>query len=424
MKISLFVWGRESIMSAISHGLKKNGHEVQIIDLDNSKEFLVVIEAIDSFKPDFCFTHNFYAFDSWKYGEALEKVLKTKGIPVGTWYWDSPQISGYYKLIQRLNFGPNYPDQMLFFVVDKSHQDWFKVRNSPSTYLPIGVNDEFFSKPAHPHLKEQFQCDISFVGKPCSGVVAKVQNQDNLWRTYLEVTANDFYNLFIQTSAITQMMPEEVKVQLQLVGQIFYQFFNSAIFSAEECEERSAYCLEIAKQILLAPTLREYQIYSGRLEFFYSWFQLNYLLLSLQKFDLSVFGGPVWSENLLPHFTKKSPVLTNDELHACFAFSPISFCHTKWQFKTGVHERPLLVLAAGGFPLTDYRSGILDLFKPGEIAVYHSEEELLDLAKYYLRNESERLEISKRGRTRVLKDHSYTERSKVIVSEMKRHFNL
>jgi spore maturation protein CgeB len=83
-----------------------------------------------------------------------------------------------------------------------------------------------------------------------------------------------------------------------------------------------------------------------------------------------------------------------------------------------------MVLSVGGFPLADYRAGLSDLFTEDEIAVYESDAELLEKARYYLVREDARLKMAEKGRRRVLKDHTYEERVKVIVRETKRHFNL
>ncbi len=426
MKIVLLVWSGELIMNAIRAALQKDGHEVSVVDIYPERRFEDVLNDVEAAHPDFCFTHNFYVFDSWlEGGVSLEQSLKKMGIPVATWYWDSPRVSGYYRLVKRLSYGP-YPDHILFFVVDKQHQQWLEERRIPTVYLPIGVREDFFRNPPEPSLKDRFNCEISYVGKPCEAVPGMTGDMGELWRQYIDTTYSHFCSLF-QLSGVAAGLSEDMrKDQLKKVGNLIISFFRAPIFSSEECDLRTSECLLSAREQLVAAVYRDFELYITRVEFFYSWFQLHQLLVNLLEFDLSVFGGDHWSERLLRPFgfSKTSPFLTDQELAACFAFSQISFCHTKWPFRHGVHERPLMVLAAGGFPLADYRAGLADLFADGEIAVYQSDAELLEKVRYYLDHEEARLKMAEKGRRRVLKDHTYEERVKVIVRETKRHFNL
>jgi spore maturation protein CgeB len=81
-------------------------------------------------------------------------------------------------------------------------------------------------------------------------------------------------------------------------------------------------------------------------------------------------------------------------------------------------------LGLGGFPLTDFKSGLEGLFEAGEIAFYRSIDDARELISYFLKRDSERQKISQKGRARVLKDHTYFERSKMILKLVTRHFGI
>ena len=58
-----------------------------------------------------------------------------------------------------------------------------------------------------------------------------------------------------------------------------------------------------------------------------------------------------------------------------------------------------------------------DLFAPGHEAVsYSSARELVDRVKYYLAHEDERSEIAAAGHARTLRDHTYIQRMRELVS--------
>ncbi len=87
----------------------------------------------------------------------------------------------------------------------------------------------------------------------------------------------------------------------------------------------------------------------------------------------------------------------------------------------GLNTRTFEVLAAGGFELVDNVAGLEENFEGGrEIVSYTSPAHFRELADYYLAHPDEREAISKRGRARVLRDHTYEERLKTILRTMTR----
>ena len=79
--------------------------------------------------------------------------------------------------------------------------------------------------------------------------------------------------------------------------------------------------------------------------------------------------------------------------------------------KDYLNPRTFELAAMGVFQLVDHREIISDFFEVGkEIITFNSEKDFIEKAKYYLHNDLERNEIALRARTRVLKEHSYTNR--------------
>jgi spore maturation protein CgeB len=82
-----------------------------------------------------------------------------------------------------------------------------------------------------------------------------------------------------------------------------------------------------------------------------------------------------------------------------------------------VNPRTFEVAACGGFQLVDRVQGLEKLFAPGrEIAVFGSEDELLEMARYYLANPEERARIAQAGRRRVLNEHTYYHRMERLLT--------
>ena len=85
----------------------------------------------------------------------------------------------------------------------------------------------------------------------------------------------------------------------------------------------------------------------------------------------------------------------------------------------GINTRTFEILAAGGFELVDKVPGLAEHFEVGrEIVAYASPAEFRELTEYYLSHPSERAAIVERGRSRVLRDHTYEKRLEVILKTL------
>ncbi|HUT43969.1 MAG TPA: glycosyltransferase, partial [Desulfobacterales bacterium] len=74
------------------------------------------------------------------------------------------------------------------------------------------------------------------------------------------------------------------------------------------------------------------------------------------------------------------------------------------------------IMACGGFVLAEYSKELSNIFEIGkEVETYSTLDELVSKATYYLDHESEALEIAKRGRGAVLKNHTISGRVKYML---------
>jgi spore maturation protein CgeB len=79
----------------------------------------------------------------------------------------------------------------------------------------------------------------------------------------------------------------------------------------------------------------------------------------------------------------------------------------------------------GTLLLTDRKCNLHELFEPGkEVAVYHTPEECVELARYYIDHESERETIARAGQRRTLRDHTYRLRMQELSAVFERYLRL
>lgn len=76
-------------------------------------------------------------------------------------------------------------------------------------------------------------------------------------------------------------------------------------------------------------------------------------------------------------------------------------------------------LACGGFIICDNQKDVNTLFKDGEhLVIFQDTKDLNEKIAYYLAHETERQEISKRGRNEVLAKHTYAHRIKQMLETL------
>ncbi len=87
----------------------------------------------------------------------------------------------------------------------------------------------------------------------------------------------------------------------------------------------------------------------------------------------------------------------------------------------GLAMRIFEVLASGSMLLADEAegSGLTDLFEDRkQIVIYRNEEELMELAEYYLKHDEEREGISAEGMKKVLNEHTYRHRAESMIKTL------
>lgn len=105
-----------------------------------------------------------------------------------------------------------------------------------------------------------------------------------------------------------------------------------------------------------------------------------------------------------------------DEMAKTFSEAKIVF---NTAVKNDLNMRVFEALATGAFLLTDIakHSGLTELFMDGEdLAYYHSDDELVDVAAFYLKNDLLREQIAARGQQIALTAHTYRHRMEDLLA--------
>ena len=91
--------------------------------------------------------------------------------------------------------------------------------------------------------------------------------------------------------------------------------------------------------------------------------------------------------------------------------------------RKSMSARMFTAVGCGAFYLCQHVEGIEEVLVPGkEIVTFRSEQEMIDMIRYYLKNDKERKRIAETGRDRILKDHTYEIRTREMLRIIEKAF--
>lgn len=131
--------------------------------------------------------------------------------------------------------------------------------------------------------------------------------------------------------------------------------------------------------------------------------------------DITAFSGQKLSEEILYHVETYPE--TEQERKEIIEASNINLYITHRQEQQSVPWQIFEIMSYGGFLITNYHSGMLDLFEPGKEFAYFEDEKDLELKlRIYLSNETRRKEIAQNAYQKIKNEHLIIHRVREIVS--------
>ncbi len=91
--------------------------------------------------------------------------------------------------------------------------------------------------------------------------------------------------------------------------------------------------------------------------------------------------------------------------------------------RKSMSDRIYNAVGCGAFYMCHHVDGIEEVLEPGkEIVTFRSEDEMVDMIRYYLKHDEQRMKIARAGQQRVLRDHTYEVRIKQMIKYIERVF--
>ncbi len=388
----LLLTSKYFLMGEIVSACKRIGLEHKLVILEDEKilqeEFVSkLLQEVVEFQPDAILTMNHLGVDR---EGILTDLLARLELPLVSWFVDNPHLvlHSYPKLsCEWLNI----------FTYDKDNiVSLNKVGYENVHYLPLGTDPERFNpRNAEKPYRKEWVSNVSFVGNSMRTKVASALGRAQI--------------------------PRDLLIYYKEIARKFIEYDGHSVYN----------CLEIHFPNLL-PLYHNLKNIENKLAFetAITWEATRlYRYLCFEQcfdFDPLVVGDSAWIHALNKRKVKYryiSAVSYYDELPQFYCHSKINFNSTSQQMKNAVNQRIFDVTATNSFIITDWRAQMDDLLESGkEVVSYKEKEEIPDLIRFYLKNETARKEITNKGRERVLQEHTWEKRLEQAISTLKKKY--
>jgi spore maturation protein CgeB len=377
------------MMGELIHGIQSLGHSVKTLIMEREAEIAQnefignLVRILMEFKPDFVLTVNHLGFDR---EGIVTDFLTTLEMPFASWYVDSPML-----IIK--HYERNLSPYCAIFLWDRDYiADMNALGFSKVHFLPLGSDPKIFrplSSSDNPLAVERNE--ISFVGNSMVNPIKKKMDRLGLHAAHRDLIEK----LGLVYSQSTCRNVSEILDQ--------HPYRENPVVAMMQNGRR----IDFEALIMCQATL---------------FYRLN-RIRQLESFQPAIRGDNGWEGLLKGSFKIGPELLYYHNLNSFYNVSKINFNATSTQMRNAVNQRVFDVPAAGQFLLTDYREQLEGLFQIGEeVICYRDQEEIPELVKYYLAHDHERESVAKRGRSRVLADHTYTSRLNELCETMRKEF--
>ena len=365
----------------IEHAVGRLGHRLLRVPIRKGEDGGTIvsrlIDRILAFKPDFFLTINHLGFDE---DGVLTSFFRSIEMPVASWYVDSPRlIVGAHD--------KNVSPYTALFVWDRGYVNEMKSAGFENVvYLPLATDEQIFRPlPRNARREKVPGCEVGFVGHSNVGPL----------RERMEKVAEPLHRL-------VDRLAEEVLRGCHPLED------PSAFLSTDEAHQLSS--LGSREKVALEAAV----LWKATVQYRLS------CVKKLSGFDACIYGDEGW-ELLLNNSCRLHPQVDYyNELPGIYNRCRIHLNATNRQMGKAVNQRVFDVPACGGFLLTDEQESLEELFEIGrEVVTFRHPEEIPELARFYLGHPAERDAVARRGRQRVLAEHTYRHRLADLVQRMK-----
>lgn len=375
-------------IASIMCALDRMGHEVGAYpvvlekiggDGEGEKEEKRLREFLKNNRVDFVISNIF--------APSVAQTTYELGIKFALYGMDSPMYETYLPVY------PRYDNCYLFFF-DRREYEMAKRKGYTNVYhMPLAADVAWTEKLVITDEEiRKYGCNVSFVGSLYS---------DNVYDRYLKRFPATVQQIF------TEMMEESA-----------FQWDGRDRLGESLTPELAALVKNTCPELYTRPYELSDEYY---LKGYFFGRKLTHIerALLLQvlagQYDIHLYTR---NDDIVPEGIRRFPEISQmTGAFKVFYSSKINLNITLRSIESGIPLRIFDIMSVGGFVLTNYQEEIPDLFAEGkEIVTFKTPEELIDKADYYLKHDTERINIGINGYKKVKKCYTYEHQLQKIIS--------
>lgn len=300
------------------------------------------------------------------------------GIPVAIWFVDDPApiLLQYENCIDA---------NVHAFCWERNNLEMLKKKRFGSvTYLPLATDPETFTLCESSGKKTE----LGFVGSAMGGEFLEKLKNKFMWKQELEI--------LVREAARRMLVNKECDIDKMI----------------------KTLCADLGLQypyndIRNETWFKSYIIHTA------SMLKRKNIIGQLISSGIELFGDPDgWKALLGEGITVHPNIDYRTGLASVYRDITLNVNSTSCQMRSAVNQRVFDIPACGGFLITDDQSDNLELFDKDEIVAYSNVRELQEFIKYYSKNEPDRKKISEKARTRILNEHTVSNRLMKIINSV------
>ena len=363
--------------------LRHMGHSVEDKDFsklrtdkmyENEKLESAISDYLNMTKGDIVYSSNFFPI--------LGRVCCKCKIPYIAWHYDTPPNLSTEEDM-------DYPTNHIFFFNKRDYEHYKGLGLDSVYYLPLAVNTDRIANLIR--KDDSYKADVALVGQLYNstfpGLRKEMSEYDKGYFNGILAAQRELYGVYLPDELIDDVIMDRVN----------RSFLEKGCVTKPVTKKQISY------------SIATYLTYLDRVSL------LN-LLSEKHKTRLYTEKTEKTDRELLKKVEIKGPVDYVSQMPLVFYNTKINLCPIFRNNTEGIPLRALDVMGCRGFLMANFHPGLAEEFTDGkELVMYHSIEEAVELADYYIRHEEERISIIENGFERILKDYDYVERLRKMI---------
>ncbi len=364
--------------------LRQMGHSVEEKDFsklrtdktyENEKLESAISDYLSKVKGDVVYSSNFFPI--------LGRVCSRYNMPYIAWHYDTPPNLPTEEDM-------DYPTNHIFFFNKRDYEHYKDLGLDTVYYLPLAVNADRIAKVIRKDTC--YEADVALVGQLYNSTFPGLRNEmseyDKGYFNGILTAQQELYGIYLPDELLDDTVMDRINTT----------FLEKGCVTKPVSKRQMAY------------SIATYLTYFDRMSL------LN-LLSERYKTRLYTERTEEKDRKLLKNVDIKGPVDYVSQMPLVFYNTKINLCPVLRNNTEGIPLRALDVMGCRGFLMANFHPGLAEEFADGEeLVMYHSIEEAIELADYYIRHEDERIRIIEKGFERIIRDYDYVERLKKMIT--------